>query len=178
MLYTCSDLVWESNKIAFFVRKYKAWTRSNNLLWVFGSMPWLKRKSFSCLQIETDEVYNATFRLQKLQWWSMRQLKAAPEPRFSHPLRCIPPFPFVTCPAHPRSCTARQYPLTCPTAPSPASLRTGKHFLHCWELDWCPYLFGSPFSNLWPHGVVFVTSLLLPFIITRHWLSCVFSNAV
>lgn len=51
--------------------------------------------------METDEVYNAASRLQKLQCCSVRQLKATPEPRLSHPVPCTPPSPFVTCPASP-----------------------------------------------------------------------------
>lgn len=95
-------------------------------------------------------------------------------PFVTHLLLLLPIYP--TCiPAVPLS-TLR----TNPHHPPPAYLCISRGFLHCWELDYCPYLFGSLFTKRWrwPHGVVFSTSLLLPFIITGHWSLCVFSNAV
>lgn len=109
----------------------------------------------------------------------VRPLQPAPVPRPSHPL-ALSPILSLCHPSSPPSHLRHPsgFPPPALAAPSPAC--PGRHFLRCWELHCCPYLFGSLFSKCWrwPHGVVFVTSLLLPFIITERWSPCVFLSVV
>lgn len=117
-------------------------------------MPWLKRKSFSCLQIETDEVYNAAFRLQKLQRRSVRQLKATPEPTLSHPFPCTPSSPLlpVLPPTH------LQCPSVLPHLPLPCLPTHRQMFPPLLRTGLLPLFIGFPFfSNgwRWPHRAVF-----------------------
>ena len=145
----------------------------------FCSLPWLKRKSFFCPQNEMNKVYNPAFRAWKLQRCSLPG--CCSQPRFPSSLPLLPILSLRYPSLH--RCPCRHPSVLSPPAlniPSPADLHTGRRFLHRWELDCCLYWFGSLFSKhrRWPHGVVFVASLLLPFIITGRWSPCVFSNVV
>lgn len=93
-------------------------------------------------------------------------------PSVTHPLPLLPILPTLT-PAAPLG-----FPPTCPRRPLPCL--PGQAFPPLLRTALLPLFIWFPFSKCWrrPHGVVFVTSLLLPFIITERWSPCVFSNVV
>lgn len=103
----------------------------------------------------------------------LRPLQPGPMPRPSRPPPFSPSSPFF-------SPSSRCSPHL-PSLPTPLPTYTRADVSSTTENWIVALIYLVPFFSKrwrWPHGVVFVTSLLLPFIITGRWSPCVFSNVV